>query len=155
MLTNFVCIEEFILWLKTSNYTAYLRNIVFREILKKGCREQYCHYVGLCTFRPGGLLMSTISQLPVDELWQTLCVLKSYSMTKNICLNSIFEKHRFQWDFWPNVVHSTIFIGLNCAFLDPAFYWHRQFLGLLWTDFDKLCVFWRVHSMTRISILKA
>ena len=74
-------------------------------------------------------------------------------MTKNICFNIILEKQIVR--FLPNVVHSTIFIGLNCVFLDPAFYWRRRFLGFLWTDFDKLCVFWRGHSITKTSILTA
>ena len=75
-----------------------------------------------------------------------LCVFwRVHSMTKN----SIFEQHRFQGHFWRNNLDSNIFIVLNSALLDPAFYWHRRLFCFLWTDFDRLCVFWRVYSIIK------
>ena len=110
------------------------------EFFEETMQRALLYCVELCTLRPGVLLTSAI----FGFLWMDfdkLCVFWR--------VHSIFEQHRFQGHFWRNNVESNNFIVLNSELLDLVFYRHRRLFSFPWTDFDRLCVFWRIYSMTK------
>ena len=99
--------------------------------------NKFC-FVKLCNFELSGLLTSAISWLPVDGFWQRV-----HPMTNNFYFDSIFDKHSFQSDFWPNVLHFLLCL--------MGHFWTGQLLTSVISRFpvDGFVCVWRVYSLTK------